>query len=106
MAPTPGPAQLWDRPGYRMPGGTPATPKLAAELPAFAATLRKQLKGNRLPAPEPILATAVEGAQVDFATAELIETRHLITLLTGQIAKNMMGALFFDMRAVNGGLTR
>jgi 3-hydroxyacyl-CoA dehydrogenase/enoyl-CoA hydratase/3-hydroxybutyryl-CoA epimerase len=99
-------AQPWDRPGYRMPGGTPATPKLAAQLPAFAATLRKQLKGNRLPAPEAILATAVEGAQVDFATAELIETRHMITLLTGQIAKNMMGALFFDLRAVNGGLAR
>ncbi|WP_030441609.1 3-hydroxyacyl-CoA dehydrogenase NAD-binding domain-containing protein [Actinoplanes subtropicus] len=102
----PGAAQPWDRPGYRMPGGTPATPKLAAQLPAFAATLRKQLKGNRLPAPEAILATAVEGAQVDFETAQLIETRHLITLLTGRIAKNMMGALFFDLRAVNGGLAR
>ncbi|MEU4242891.1 3-hydroxyacyl-CoA dehydrogenase NAD-binding domain-containing protein [Actinoplanes sp. NPDC026619] len=99
-------AQPWDRPGYRMPGGTPANPKLAAQLPAFPATLRKQLKGNRLPAPEAILATAVEGAQVDFETAQLIETRGLIRLLTGQIAKNMMGALFFDLRAVNGGLAR
>ena len=106
IAANPDAAQPWDRPGYRMPGGTPATPKLAGQLPAFAATLRKQLKGNRLPAPEAILATAVEGAQVDFATAQLIETRHLITLLTGQIAKNMMGALFFDLRAVNGGLAR
>src|SRR3954454_6130561 len=106
IATNPEAAQPCDNPGYRMPGGTPATPKLAAQLPAFAATLRKQLKGNRLPAPEAILATAVEGAQVDFATAELIETRHMITLLTGQIAKNMMGALFFDLRAVNGGLAR
>ncbi|MFF5296097.1 3-hydroxyacyl-CoA dehydrogenase NAD-binding domain-containing protein [Paractinoplanes globisporus] len=106
IAANPDAAQPWDRPGYKMPGGTPSTPKLAAQLPAFAATLRKQLKGNRLPAPEAILATAVEGAQVDFETAQLIETRHLITLLTGQIAKNMMGALFFDMRAVNGGLAR
>ncbi|WP_433384408.1 3-hydroxyacyl-CoA dehydrogenase NAD-binding domain-containing protein [Actinoplanes sp. CA-142083] len=106
IAANPGAAQPWDQPGYKMPGGTPSTPKLAAQLPAFAATLRKQLKGNRLPAPEAILATAVEGAQVDFATAQVIETRHLITLLTGQIAKNMMGALFFDMRAVNGGLAR
>jgi 3-hydroxyacyl-CoA dehydrogenase/enoyl-CoA hydratase/3-hydroxybutyryl-CoA epimerase len=102
----PAAAQPWDRPGYRMPGGTPASPKLAAQLPAFAATLRKQLNGCRLPAPEAILATAVEGAQVDFATAQTIETRHLITLLTGTIAKNMIGALFFDLRAVNGGLAR
>ncbi|GAB2571250.1 3-hydroxyacyl-CoA dehydrogenase [Paractinoplanes abujensis] len=97
----PGAAQPWDRDGYRLPGGLPA-----AHLPAFPATLRQQLKGASLPAPEAILATAVEGAQVDFATAQVIETRHLITLLTGQIAKNMIGALFFDMRAVNGGLAR
>ncbi|MGX6606805.1 3-hydroxyacyl-CoA dehydrogenase NAD-binding domain-containing protein [Micromonosporaceae bacterium Da 78-11] len=106
IAANPDAAQPWDRPGYRMPGGTPATPKLAVQLPAFPATLRKQLKGNRLPAPEAILATAVEGAQVDFATAQMIETRHLITLLTGQIAKNLIGALFFDLRAVDGGLAR
>jgi 3-hydroxyacyl-CoA dehydrogenase / enoyl-CoA hydratase / 3-hydroxybutyryl-CoA epimerase len=102
----PSAAQPWDREGYRMPGGTPSSPKLAAQLPAFPATLRQQLKGASLPAPEKILAAAVEGAQVDFATAQVIETRHLITLLTGQIAKNLIGALFFDMRAVNGGLAR
>jgi 3-hydroxyacyl-CoA dehydrogenase / enoyl-CoA hydratase / 3-hydroxybutyryl-CoA epimerase len=102
----PAAAQPWDRPGYRMPGGTPASPEVAAQLPAFAATLRKQLKGCRLPAPEAILATAVEGAQVDFETAQTIETRRLITLLTGQTAKNMISALFFDLRAVDGGLAR
>ncbi|MBU2669156.1 enoyl-CoA hydratase/isomerase family protein [Actinoplanes bogorensis] len=98
--------QPWDRPGYRMPGGTPASRSTAAQLPAFPATLRQQLKGAALPAPEKILATAVEGAQVDFETAQIIETRNLITLLTGRIAKNMIGALFFDLRAVNGGLAR
>jgi 3-hydroxyacyl-CoA dehydrogenase/enoyl-CoA hydratase/3-hydroxybutyryl-CoA epimerase len=106
IAANPDAAQPWDRPGYRMPGGTPSSPKLAAMLPGFPATLRQQLKGAALPAPEAILATAVEGAQVDFDTAQIIETRRLITLLTGQIAKNMIGALFFDMRAVNGGLAR
>ncbi|MET0416363.1 MAG: 3-hydroxyacyl-CoA dehydrogenase NAD-binding domain-containing protein, partial [Actinoplanes sp.] len=101
IAANPSAAQPWDRPGYRIPGGIPA-----AQLPAYPAVLRKQLKGARLPAPEAILATAVEGAQVDIETAFTIETRKLITLLTGQIAKNMMGAFFFDMRAVNGGLAR
>ena len=38
-------------PGYKMPGGTPATPKLAAFLPAFPALLRKQTKGADYPAP-------------------------------------------------------
>src|SRR5689334_3125751 len=27
--------QPWDRPGYKMPGGTPSSPSLAAMLPAF-----------------------------------------------------------------------
>ena len=53
--------------------GSPAARRparsLAAQLPAFPANLRKQLKGARLPAPEAILAAAVEGAQVDLDTA-------------------------------------
>ncbi|WIM98885.1 3-hydroxyacyl-CoA dehydrogenase NAD-binding domain-containing protein [Actinoplanes oblitus] len=106
IAANPDAAQPWDRPGYRIPGGSPSTPKLAVQLPAFPATLRKQLKGNRMPAPEAILETAVEGAQVDIETAFVIETRKLITLLTGRIAKNMIGAFFFDMKAVNGGAAR
>jgi 3-hydroxyacyl-CoA dehydrogenase / enoyl-CoA hydratase / 3-hydroxybutyryl-CoA epimerase len=103
IAAHPDAAQPWDRPGYRLPGGGKA---LAAQLPAYPATLRKQLKGNRLPAPEAILAAAVEGIQVDLETALTIETRYLVKLLTGQIAKNMIGAFFFDLRAVNGGASR
>jgi 3-hydroxyacyl-CoA dehydrogenase/enoyl-CoA hydratase/3-hydroxybutyryl-CoA epimerase len=106
IAEHPDAAQPWDRPGYRMPGGTPASPSLAAQLPAFPANLRKQLKGNRMPAPEAILAAAVEGAQVDLDTALTVETRHLVTLLTGQVAKNMIGAFFFDLKTVNGGASR
>ncbi|MER7168496.1 3-hydroxyacyl-CoA dehydrogenase NAD-binding domain-containing protein [Micromonospora sp. NPDC000207] len=106
IAANPDPAQPWDRPGYRMPGGTPAGRELAAQLPAFPATLRRRLKGARLPAPEAILATAVEGAQVDLETALTVETRHLVRLLTGQVAKNMIGAFHVDLRAVEGGAAR
>ena len=37
--------QPWDEPGYKIPGGTPKSPALAANLPAFPANLRKQLAG-------------------------------------------------------------
>src|SRR6185437_13043565 len=47
-------SQPWDRPGFRIPGGTPANPKFAAMLPAFPANLRKQLKGAPMPAPHHI----------------------------------------------------
>ncbi|WP_254549891.1 3-hydroxyacyl-CoA dehydrogenase NAD-binding domain-containing protein [Catellatospora tritici] len=106
IAANPDATQPWDRKGFRIPGGGPNDPKVAAQLPAYAANLRKQLKGASLPAPEAILATAVEGALVDVDTATLIETRYLVSLLTGQIAKNMIGALFFDLKAVNSGANR
>ncbi len=98
--------QPWDRPGYRMPGGTPASPKLAAFLPAFPANLRKQTKGANYPAPRAILSAAVEGAQVDFDTATRIESRYLTKLVVGQNSKNMIQAFFFDLQAINAGKLR
>src|SRR4051812_21273881 len=96
-----GGSQPWDREGYKMPGGTPSNPKLAMNLPAFPANLRKQLKGANYPAPHHIMAAAVEGAQVDFDNALEIEGRYFVDLATSQVAKNMIQAFFFDMQAVN-----
>ncbi|GAA1515777.1 3-hydroxyacyl-CoA dehydrogenase NAD-binding domain-containing protein [Kribbella lupini] len=98
--------QPWDRDGYKIPGGTPSSPKLAAFLPAFPANLRKQLKGAPYPAPRAIMSAAVEGAQVDFATASRIESRYFVSLATGQIAKNMINAFFFELQAINAGASR
>ncbi|MFF3333136.1 3-hydroxyacyl-CoA dehydrogenase NAD-binding domain-containing protein [Streptomyces sp. NPDC002888] len=98
--------QPWDRPGYRIPGGTPANPKFAANLPAFPATLRKQTNGAPYPAPRNILAAAVEGAQVDFDTAQAIEGRYFVELAAGRTSKNMIQAFFFDLQAVNSGANR
>ncbi len=106
IAANPDATQPWDRPGYRIPGGTPASPGLAANLPAFPANLRKQLKGAPMPAPAAILATAVEGAQVDLDTAFAIETRYCANLICGQVSTNMIKALFFDLNAVNKGASR
>ncbi|GLY64571.1 3-hydroxyacyl-CoA dehydrogenase NAD-binding domain-containing protein [Amycolatopsis taiwanensis] len=99
-------AQPWDVKGYKIPGGTPSTPSFAANLPAFPANLRKQLKGAPMPAPRAILAAAVEGAQVDFDTATLVETRYFVSLVTGQVAKNMTKAFFFDLQTINSGGSR
>lgn len=94
--------QPWDVKGYKIPGGTPSNPKLAQNLPAFPANLRKQLKGANYPAPHHIMAAAVEGAQVDFDNASEIEGRYFVDLLTSQVAKNMIQAFFFDLQQVNG----
>jgi 3-hydroxyacyl-CoA dehydrogenase / enoyl-CoA hydratase / 3-hydroxybutyryl-CoA epimerase len=102
----PEPRQPWEAPGYRIPGGTPSSPKLAAVLPAFPANLRKQLKGAPMPAPRNILAAAVEGAQVDVDTALRIESRYFIELVVGQVSKNMTKAFFFDMQTIGSGASR
>jgi 3-hydroxyacyl-CoA dehydrogenase/enoyl-CoA hydratase/3-hydroxybutyryl-CoA epimerase len=98
--------QPWDVKGYKIPGGTPSNPKFAANLPAFPANLKKQTAGAPYPAQHNILAAAVEGAQVGFELAQVIEARYFVELVTGQISKNMIQAFFFDMQAVNAGRSR
>lgn len=96
----------WDAKGYRMPGGTPSSPGLAAILPSFPANLIKQTNGANLPAPRAILATAVEGAQVAFDAATTIESRYMVGLQNDRVATNMTQAFFFDLRHCNGGGAR
>jgi 3-hydroxyacyl-CoA dehydrogenase/enoyl-CoA hydratase/3-hydroxybutyryl-CoA epimerase len=102
----PAPVQPWDVKGFKIPGGSPSSPSFAANLPAFPANLRKQLKGTNMPAPKAILAAAIEGAQVDVDTALTIESRYLVELVTGQVAKNMIKAFFFDLQHINSGGSR
>ena len=105
IAANPAPVQPWDR-SARIPGGTPASPAVAALLPMLAATVRGQLKGANLPAPRAIMAAAVEGAQVDFEAAGRIESRYLVELLTGQVSHNMIKGFFTDLRYLRGGGNR
>ncbi|WP_047302867.1 3-hydroxyacyl-CoA dehydrogenase NAD-binding domain-containing protein [Pseudomonas fluorescens] len=97
--------QPWDARGYQIPGGTPANPKVAQMLAIAPSILRAKTQGC-FPAPEKILCAAVEGAQVDFATAQLIETRYFTELTTGQVAKNMIGTFWFQLNEINAGGSR
>ncbi len=108
MAAHPQAKQPWDQSGYKMPGGTPSTPALAMNLPAFPSNLRKQLKGAQAhyPAPAAIMAAAVEGAQVDVDSAFKIEGRYFVKLATGAVSKNMIKAFFFDLQKINAGGSR
>jgi 3-hydroxyacyl-CoA dehydrogenase / enoyl-CoA hydratase / 3-hydroxybutyryl-CoA epimerase len=98
--------QPWDRDGYKLPGGTPSTPSLAMQLPAFPANLKKQLRGAEMPAPKLIMAAAVEGAQTDFDNAAKIESRYFVELATGRVAKNMIKTFFFDLQKLSAGASR
>jgi 3-hydroxyacyl-CoA dehydrogenase/enoyl-CoA hydratase/3-hydroxybutyryl-CoA epimerase len=97
--------QRWDVKGYQIPGGTPSNPKVAQMLAIAPSILRSKTQGT-MPAPEKILCAAVEGAQVDFDTAHLIETRYFTELTTGQISKNLIGTFWFQLNEINAGGSR
>lgn len=101
----PAAVQRWDVKGYQIPGGTPSNPKVAQMLAIAPSILRAKTQGT-LPAPEKILCAAVEGAQVDFDTAHLIETRYFTELTTGQISKNLIGTFWFQLNEINAGGSR
>jgi 3-hydroxyacyl-CoA dehydrogenase/enoyl-CoA hydratase/3-hydroxybutyryl-CoA epimerase len=95
----------WDDKNYKMPGGTPANPKIAGMLAVAPAVLKQKTRGL-YPAPEYALAAMVEGAQVDFDTALRIESRYLARLIVSPVAKNMINTFFFNMNAIKSGRSR
>jgi 3-hydroxyacyl-CoA dehydrogenase/enoyl-CoA hydratase/3-hydroxybutyryl-CoA epimerase len=104
IAQNPSPKQPWDDESYRIPGGTPASAAIAQMLTIAPAMLIEKTRGL-YPAPEAIMAAAVEGASVDFETALRIESRYLAKLAVGQVAKNMIN-LFFNRTAIRSGASR
>lgn len=97
--------QPFDVKGYKIPGGSPSTPAVAQVLAIAPAMLRDKTKGC-YPAPEAIMAAAVEGAQVDVDTALRIESRYFTHLTVGQISKNMIGTFWHGLNAIKSGASR
>ena len=97
--------QPWDQDGYKIPGGSPLTPKVAQMLPVAPAVLAKKTHNN-YPAPLAIMAAAVEGAMVDFETATRIESRYFAHLATGKVSKNMINVFWKQLNALNAGKSR
>lgn len=93
--------QPWDDKGFRLPGGDPSSPTLAAALSLAPAMLQARTRG-RLPAPQAVLEAMVEGARVDFDTACRIDARKAAAVMTGAVARHLVEALFFDAKAVRG----
>ncbi|HEX9182762.1 MAG TPA: 3-hydroxyacyl-CoA dehydrogenase NAD-binding domain-containing protein [Burkholderiales bacterium] len=104
IAKNPAPKQPWDEESYRIPGGTPASPQIAQMLTIAPAMLIEKTRGL-YPAPEAIMAAAVEGASVDFDTALRIESRYIAKLAVGPVAKNLI-TLFFNRTAIRSGASR
>ncbi len=91
--------QPWDSKGWRLPGATELAPASLTFLRTAPVALMKKTRGC-YPAPLAILSAATESATVDFDTASRIESRYLVGLATGPVAKNLISTFFFQMNEV------
>lgn len=101
--------QAWDKPGYKIPGGSPADKAVDQGLEGLLyfgpVSVMVNTWGN-FPAPKAIFACIADVARVDFDTAEKIEARYFLSLMRSQVAKNMISTFFFQMNALQGGASR
>jgi len=97
--------QPWDRKGFVFPGGGHGSAAFNAWVGGAQARTRTKARGC-YPAPEAILAAAVEGAAVDIETAAAIEGRYFTQLVTGQVAKNIIGTFWIQQKEIEGGGSR
>ena len=99
--------QPWDTPGYRIPGGTPSTPQARrrpARVPGEPAQAAQGRPGARA-AQHPGRGRRGH-ARSTWTPRCASRRRYFVDLVTGQVAKNMTKAFFFDLQAINGGASR
>lgn len=97
--------QPWDTKNYTFPGGGVDNPKINQMLQVAPGVLYQKTQGV-MPAPEAILAVAVESMRVDVDTALRIESRYFTGLVFTPVAKNMISTFFFGLNALNAGGSR
>jgi enoyl-CoA hydratase/carnithine racemase len=81
--------QPWEAKGFRLPGGALSSAPVQALLQVAPAMLRARTHGHA-PAPEAVLCAMVEGLQVDFDNALLIESRYFCQTAISPVARNLM----------------
>jgi len=94
--------QPWDMPDYKVPGGRPGAPELDPWIAVAMDQLRAKTKGC-YPAPEVILSSSIEGMKLGFDQADLLETQGFIELVTGPVAKNLIGTFWFQLNSLKAG---
>lgn len=101
--------QPWDKPGFSIPGGSPADKDVSQEIQGlfyFGPVNVMNNSSNNFPAPKAIFACVHDVAKVDFDSASKIETRYFLHLMTSQVAKNMIRTFFFQLNDIKNGVSR
>ncbi|HUQ26501.1 MAG TPA: 3-hydroxyacyl-CoA dehydrogenase NAD-binding domain-containing protein [Burkholderiales bacterium] len=101
----PKPVQPWDDPKFKFPGGDGKHPAVVQML-AIAPSMASAKSWGNYPAVTDIMSCVFEGSLVDIDTALKIESRYFAHCVTSQVAKNMIGTLWFQLNAINKGKSR
>ena len=105
IAANPKARQPWDTPKFKFPGGDSRSPAVAQIL-AIAPSIAAQKTWGNYPAVLHIMSTIFEGGLTDFDNASIIESRYFAACATSQVAKNMIGTLWFQLNAIKKGASR
>ncbi len=97
--------QVWDRKGYRIPGGAINTPRNVQTATMGPAMLSQKTRGL-MPQMTAAMDVAFQASMLDIDTALRIEGREFAKVATGPVAKNMISTFFFQLNKINGGASR
>jgi len=102
---TPKSMQPWDEKGFRFPGGNALDPRVA---PAFVVgnTMLQANTHQNLPAPQAIQCCLYEGSLLPIDKALRVETKYLMTVARGPVARGMIRTLFVSKSKAEKGLHR
>ena len=90
----------WDRKGYKLPGDDPRTLEGSFAFSAANALQRKKTYGN-YPNLDAIQKAVYDGMIVPIDTAIRIESRLFASLMTTDVAKNMVRTQFINLQKAN-----
>jgi 3-hydroxyacyl-CoA dehydrogenase/enoyl-CoA hydratase/3-hydroxybutyryl-CoA epimerase len=97
--------QPWDSKSFKWPGGDSRSPA-NVQMWAIAPSMTDARTYGNHPAANNILSCVFEGGIVDFDTACRIESRYFADCAVSQVAKNLIGTLWYQLNAINKGQSR
>jgi 3-hydroxyacyl-CoA dehydrogenase/enoyl-CoA hydratase/3-hydroxybutyryl-CoA epimerase len=97
--------QPWDEKGFKFPGGNALDPRVAPAFVIGNAMLQASTNHN-LPAPQAIQCCLYEGSLLPIDKALRVETKYLMQVARGPVARGMIRTLFVNKTKAEKGLHR
>jgi len=93
--------QLWDRDGFKVPGGAGLMHPKAVQTFMVGSALTQKLTNHNYPAPQAILSAVYEGTVLPIDKALDVETKYFVSMLEHPVSRNMIRTLFINKGAAD-----